>query len=394
MKRVHVVFEASADGPLEVLEGRTPMQMARNHHASRVAGQGCVGGILPEPGLPVWRPECLLAGLTGVAPADALAVRRGPVEAAAIEQGWGEPVSFVYRGNLITRDHDNLRDAQVAGLSSQETLELAQALDEGLSDLGVSIRPTGPATLAVGVRALEGLCPEGLPPFGLADGEAPVRWPESTDWPRITACVERAGALLAGHPLNEVRVDLGEDPANGLWLWGGGRPPAAPRGPRGRVIARSVLGRGLAAWRGWDLLEPRDPWQAPEGPPRPWLSVRDLVESLRLHDDLLILVPAPKAGGGYGSGVDKVRSLDHVDQRLLGPLLDILDAYRPYRLTLAADSAVSTETLRPERTGAPVVLAGDGIVSDSVVRWEEQTCFDGRLGRMKLQDFLELVETV
>jgi 2,3-bisphosphoglycerate-independent phosphoglycerate mutase len=56
---------------------------------------------------------------------------------------------------------------------------------------------------------------------------------------------------LAGHDVNAVRRDLGENPATDIWLWGQGRPkslePFEKRfGVRGAVIAAVDLIRGIA----------------------------------------------------------------------------------------------------------------------------------------------------
>ena len=322
-----------------------------------------------------------------------MAWRRGPVEAAAAGREWPAPVGFVYRGNLCTLDGGVLRDAQVSGLSAGETAELAQALDDGLAGEGIRVLPTGAGTVAVGMCEMEAPYPEGVAPFAHVGAEVSAAWPGRSKWPRLQVALEVAERILGRHPLNDVRVDLGENPANGLWLWGGGAP-VRPRAHEsgGGMVTRSVLGRGVAALRGLDVIEPADPWRDPRQDPRHadpvLLPVREVVEALRTKDLLLVHVAAPRPGGGFGSAVDKVRALDHVDQRLLGPLLELLRAYRPCRMILAADAAVSTETLRPQRVPVPVVVAGDGIAADSTTRWEEETCLQGRLGRMNLQDFL------
>jgi 2,3-bisphosphoglycerate-independent phosphoglycerate mutase len=285
-------------------------------------------------------------------------------------------------------DDGILRESPVSGLTVGETGELAQALDDGLAGRGVWVLCTGPGTVAVGFCDAAVPYLEGEAPFAHVGKEVAAADPGRVRLPWLQACLDRAAEVLAAHPVNAIRVDLRENPANALWLWGGGPPPTACTEGGGVMMTRSVLGRGVAALRGMHVIAPPDPWAVPREAERVLAPVPDLVRALQSQDLVLVHVAAPRPGGGYGSGVDKVRALDHLDQRLLGPLLDVLDAYRPFRIVLATDAAVSTETLQPQRIATPVVLAGDGVAADAATRWEEQTCLAGRLGRMNLQDFL------
>ena len=203
--------------------------------------------------------------------------------------------------------------------------------------------------------------------------------------------MERVAEILAVHPVNDVRVDLGENPASDLWLWGGGRridpeTVATPLTGRSAILTGSLQGAGLAALCGMDRIPLESPWRDVIWQGK--LPLRELVEVLRERDRVVVYVEAPHGGGVYGSGVDKTRALDHLDQSLLGPLLELLDAYRPFRVILMTDSAVSTESGLPLAAPVPVVVSGDGITADEVMRWDEDACVSGALGRMNLEDFL------
>ena len=63
----------------------------------------------------------------------------------------------------------------------------------------------------------------------------------------------------------------------------------------------------------------------------------------------------------------------------MGPLLDLLEAFRPYRILLVSDGAVSTEARHPTSGSVPMVVAGEGIKADEAPRWDEEACALGSL---------------
>ena len=193
---------------------------------------------------------------------------------------------------------------------------------------------------------------------------------------------------------NEVRVDLGENPANALWLWGGGTaealgPLRAQSRPDGLVLSRGRTARAVANLTGMSYLEHKDPFA--EEPEPQVVPVVALVEALRGRDLILVHVPSPHEMGGYGDATRKVRALDRLDINLLAPLKTVLDAYRPYRLALLPDGAVSSDTGLPLADALPVLLAGEGIEPDEVDRWDEPACAGGGLGSMDIEHFSQIL---
>src|SRR4029079_8338300 len=70
----------------------------------------------------------------------------------------------------------------------------------------------------------------------------------------------RSRPLLDAHEVNQVRRDLGENPATSIWLWGQGAIPRLPSfkdrfGLNGAAITAVDLIRGVALSVGWRLIE-------------------------------------------------------------------------------------------------------------------------------------------
>ncbi len=156
------------------------------------------------------------------------------------------------------------------------------------------------------------------------------------------------------------------------------------------MLSASLLGKGIALLLGFDCLE----WPSArreDGSPGTF-PFPDVVRMFREKDRIVVYAPSPIAGGQFGSAVEKVRGLDRLDQEVLGPLREILDAYRPYRIALIAGGVLSSRTGAAQPRPAPVVLAGEGIEPDAVQSWDEGACSVGGLGSMNAGDLLRRIE--
>lgn len=389
MKTVTVVYEGVCGRPLADLDDRTPLEAARCHHAARIAARGRCGVIEPMSGQRAWPQAALLGALSGIALDVSLGLRRGPVEAVTVEDALPSAGS-VFRGDFVTLDEGIIESSRVAGLGWEETQELASALNQGADAESVRVAATGPGTVAVGfpVAHVHDFDPE--PPYDVRGRVARERWPSGKSGQHVRSLLERAGDVLGQHPVNEVRLDLHENPANGLWLWAGGPPvrsgPLVPRATPFGVVTNSQLGRGIAALCGATAVGLTIPWSAEEEDPV-W-SLPELVELLRRCETLMVYLEAPREAGQYGSPVEKVRALDVLDQMVLGPLVQVLDdGFRPYRILLIAEGGACAETGRRFAAPLPAVVAGDGITPDEAKRWEERACAKGGLGSMTLSCF-------
>ena len=369
MKTIVVVVSGAAGPPVDALAHRTALQAARAHHATTLALRGSSGWI--DAGDEAHRrPLSRLAICLGVDRGVAEPWRAGPVEAAGI--GWDlPPASRIYRGTLVTLEGEQVCDRLAGKITMAETEALAECVAGALAGDGVDCRATGPGVTALALTR-----------------------PGDEENPPLDDLRARAHAALRDHGVNSVRLDLGENPANGLLLSDGGlvaapltpadRPPAA-------ILSGSQEGRGLAALTGAVLYPLDDVW----GDERhPWRIRPDLIEGFRKwrHVVVDLRVPAPDAADSAEAMVSVVRAVDFLDQVVLGPLFAVLEAFRPARILLVAAAAEGVE-MPPALFRFPAVLAGDGIRADGVERWDEDACVEGGLGGMKLAHFMsEMME--
>ena len=389
MKTALILYEGMADRPDPVFEQRTPLEVARCATATDLAVSGR-GGLLPAyRNKKDQRSESMLGQALGFS-GDALQdIWRGPLEALAGDTVFDD-AHWIFRADVVTLDDRHLISADVPGITIEETRELADALREPLRELHADLRAIAPGRMIVAVRSEDVVGLRSVPPVEAEGTEWQAAWPKNRRHKWLRSFVETSYQVLSGHPVNHVRVDLGENPANAIWPWGGGQPLAAGQGAAAVdaghlvVMSNGLLARGFAKYVGIDMVELSNPWGTVDGKRQPF-RIAGLVKALHQRDDLVVHVEAPRSGGRYGSPADKVWALECLDHVVLAPLVTVLDAVKPYRIALTVDGAVSgSGKWLKERL--PVIVSGDGIEPDGVGHWDERCCAKGGLGSLTIAD--------
>ena len=395
MKKVIIVYSGAADHPQAELGGRTPLQAARCPEASRLATLGRTGRIRPATQAALFRPEVDLARMIGVHSSEADLLQRGPLTACGV--GLDEDdATFVYTGYLVTFDKDVLVDGSVtASLSTEETEDLLEAVRKVWQREGFILQSRGGGRIVISYKGNASALPVGVPPRSMAGQSV-----DALNWfdkrcDLLSGLMEETRRVLSEHPVNEVRVDLGENPANGLWLWGGGIPsrvhPELPNDDLAMLVGFTDFSQGLGTACGLPRIRLDTPWPLTRRR-APRFKVTPIVQGLRDNDVVLAYLEAPGDLGYYGPSVaDKVRGLEWLDKFVLAPLISILEAYRPYRLLLTTDNLVSSATHLSEPGPRPLVLWGDGIEPDETDHWDEEQALRGSIGEISPGDVLKLL---
>ncbi len=388
------------DRPVRSLSGRTPLEAAALPTFDRLAREGRTG--LADPIEPGAVPDTAAGSLAlfGQSPR---ALRRGPVEAlgAGIELGPGD---VALRGNLATLDEEGRIVDRRAGRIREGAEELAAALDrpplpEEWAGFTIRVRMGTEHRLAVVLQG-DGLSPavagsdpgDGAPP-------GPPLVPRAID-PAEAAAVRTARLLalfeehvrrvLARHPVNRRRVELGLPPANAVLTRGAGRVHRLQRlelaGMPLRIACisgdRTVL--GLAAWLGAETVT---------GPEMTGNLDTDLdakigaaSEALRRNDLVLLHLKGADIAAHDCRPDLKMEFLEAVDRRLD----ELLKAWpgRPLRVAVASDHATLSESGHHSADPVPVLVWGEGIEPDGVDSFTERAVAEGALGRLPLQTLL------
>ncbi len=338
MKYAIVLPDGAADEPVDALDGRTPLEAARKPHIDWISTNGRQGLVYTVP--PGFSPGSDVATLSlfGYDP-QAHYSGRAPLEAAArgIEVA---PDQLVFRCNFVTIVDDVLEDFTAGHISQREADLLIADLNAKLGGRslrfhsGVSYR-----NLLVAHDATEGKL-HCTPPHDIPNRKVAEYLPRGTGAEWVISVMDKARAILAGHDVNLVRRDLGENPATDIWLWGQGRArPIEPFEKRyraaGAVVAAVDLIRGIAKTVGMDVLDVEgatgflDTNYAGKG--------AAAVAALDTYDLVIVHIEAPDEAGHLGDADAKVQAIERIDEFVVGPLLEKLRTFDEWRILVAPD---------------------------------------------------------
>ena len=338
VKYVVLVPDGCADEPVAVLGGKTPLEAAHLPHLQALAAISEVGraAVIPE-GLPPGSDVGNLS-ILGYDP-DVFHTGRAPIEAAAMGVDLA-PGEVAYRCNLVTIDDESTMVDFAAGhLSSEQSHPIIAALDAALGGgrdgvrfyPGVEYRHL----LVVPGDWAEADC---VPPHDLT-GRLAVG-PSGPASPKLRALMEASRSVVS-----EAAARVGST-ATQIWLWGQGTRPQLPDfsnryGVSGRLTSAVDLVRGLGVLAGIEVL---DVPGATAGFDNDYVAQRiACIDSLGDRDFFLLHVEATDEAGHQQNAGEKVASLEAWDREIIGPLLDALPAFGPFRILLMPDHATPVE---------------------------------------------------
>lgn len=259
MKLALVLVDGLADRPHHDLDGQTPLSCATTPHLDRLASAGVVGRVqLFRPRPPVGVEGGLFALLGGDAGSEpggrggfeALAARKPPSGAGRVASA-----------RLLTGVDGRLADLTGADLSDPEARLLIDAVNEALGGPGLKLEHVAGNEALVFLGEGGGPLPLTTPPEFCLRKPLANHLPRGAGGERLAALVRASGEILDAHEVNRVRCDLGEDPANLLWVWGVADLPTSRRWlesriPKGAVVSADRWAQGVALAFGMEAVGP------------------------------------------------------------------------------------------------------------------------------------------
>jgi 2,3-bisphosphoglycerate-independent phosphoglycerate mutase len=302
------------------------------------------------PGLPVTHEHALLS-LFGQDPR-ATDNSAGSLLALTMKIPLGRD-EFAFRCDLVNLYGKTVVDPGAGRIGGQEADLLVQALKDALD--------TDEARFVRGRRWRNLLIVRGAR-FGEVRTRSPATFlgePIKANAPKgpgadvILRLMEQAGDVLEGHEINQVRVDLGENPANGIWIWGGGRPAAVPFPcpAAAAAVGRHPSFLGLAHAAGIVVHEVEEDAGLE--------AVRDqALAALGSREVVLVHLDGGLAASRQGDRDGKTQFLAGADHEVLAPLAEELVASGRGRLLVVASHVSASDTRRDVEGLVPFVLAG------------------------------------
>jgi len=386
VKACLVVLGGAADRPHPALRGETPLQRARLPNVDGILKAGRLGVVRTTPDGASPGFETALPLLLGYRPEEVPPA--GPLESL----GMGRPLradEAAFVADFVTVLDGVLADPSGGRPREAEASVLRDAVNAALGNEG-RLEPGSETWRSVLVLPGEGAagtrCASTHSLGGLA---VRGREPEGPSAARLLEVMRRAAQTLEPHEVNQIRVDLSENPVTGIWPWGGGKAPAletASERVGGRIVAVCGRGypRGLAEAAGLEIADSG----AFDG-----AAADAALKALDAGADCaVLLMRGPEAASLAGDPGRKVQELERLDASVVGPLREGLASRGGHRIAVCADVGISSADRRAFPDPVPFVLAGEGVpAARKAATFTEEAARASDLSVDLAQDFLAYI---
>jgi 2,3-bisphosphoglycerate-independent phosphoglycerate mutase len=376
MKYIILVGDGMADYPIKELGERTPLEAARTPNMDFIAKAGLLGRAKTIPDNMHPGSDVAIISILGYDPAK-FYTGRGPLEA----QNLGitlEEQDVAFRCNLITVSGDKLIDYSAGHISSKEAKVLMKFIDDNLGSErikfypGVSYRNIMLAKKGAQEYLQDLDCQA---PHDIAGQDISKNLPKGKNADFIIKLMEDSRRILENHEVNLVRIDLKENPANMIWLWGQGQKPNMPGfvekyGITGSVISAVDLIKGLGKILGLDVIDVKG---ATGYYDTDYLAkAKASLRSLEKNDFVLAHVEAPDEAGHNGDLREKILAIERFDQLVVGTILEYFKRKKNFRILVLPDHATPV-SLRTHTTD-PICFAifGKEVVAKGFLNYSEK----------------------
>lgn len=332
MKHLVLLLDGMADYPVPELSGKTPMECAKKPNIDFLAAHGEVG--LCKTVADGLKPGSDVANLSvlGYDPAVCY-TGRSPLEAASIGIDL-KPTDVAMRCNLVTlSDEENYADKTMVDycaddISTEEATEIIKFVEEKLGNeiykfySGVSYRHC--LVISNGTTELGTM----TPPHDIS-GRVIGEYLSTADTAKpLLDLMKKSYEILKDHPVNLKRIERGKRPANSIWLWGEGRKPSledfkTKNGISGGIVSAVDLLRGIGkcANMAVPLVKGATGYIDTD-----FTAKKDA--AIKLFEDgtdlVYIHMEAPDECGHRGEVENKIKSIEMIDELVVGPMLQYL----------------------------------------------------------------------
>jgi 2,3-bisphosphoglycerate-independent phosphoglycerate mutase len=329
LKYIVVLGDGMPGQPVASLKGKTTLEAARHPHMDRLASQGEFGlvDIIPK-GMPAGSDVGHLSVL-GYSPKKYY-TGRAPIEAASMNIPLGKN-DVAFRCNFVTlaqkSGHTIMEDYSAGHIETKAAKKLITLLNKKLGTKVIKFFP-GVSYRHIMVWRGGHLPQSSTPPHDISGRPVGSHLPKGKNIALIHDLMNQSREVLKNNSTK----------ANAIWLWGEGKSTKLKSFPKkGGVISAVDIVRGVGVLAGLDIIKvPRvtgfldTNYQG---------KVDYALRTLKKYDFVFIHIEAPDECGHLGDAKKKIRAIEDIDKKILGPLLKGLERLGPYRLLITSDHA-------------------------------------------------------
>jgi len=373
MKYALIIPDGAADIAIESLGGKTVLQAAAIPNLDALAVSGRLGRVSTVPTGMTPGSDVAIMSVLGYDPA-ANYSGRAPIEAAAMGIAT-TPTDIIFRCNLVTILDGIMEDFSGGHITTEESTAIVASLNEQLADEtfrfhpGVSYRHvmvTSPASKFAGLST--------TPPHDIMGQPIALHLPSGAGEAWVCELMQRSVTMLDRHPVNRSRVARGLKPANSIWLWGQGTTPTVEPfrkvyGLEGAVITAVDLVRGLGKLLDFEIIRVKgatgyiDTNYAGKA--------QAACEALDRTDIVVVHVEAPDEAGHNADLKAKLRAIEDIDAKIIGPVVQKLKTFDDWRIMVLPDHPTPVSVRSHTAEPVPFVIAGSNVSASGAASFDE-----------------------
>jgi 2,3-bisphosphoglycerate-independent phosphoglycerate mutase len=399
LKTILFIADGMADRPVKELKWKTPLEAANKPSLNKIAENGICGIIdIISPGVPPGSDTASLA-LLGY---DALKVYTGRGAIEAIGSGLEIlPGDVAFRCNFATITKDSVvLDRRADRIASEEATELTKSLQK--------IKLQKPLQIIFknfiqhrAVLILRGskfsTAVSNSDPERTSEKVLEVKPLNETAEAKLTAKIineltAKFRKVLENHPVNKERIKRKLPPANIILCRSAGtvpniRPLPEIYGVKTSCIAVASPIRGVCKIAGIKLVDVK---KATGTPQTNFIAKANAtLQALKSNDLVISHLKATDIASHDGNANHKIELIEKIDQTL-GYIMKNINLNSTY-LVVTADHTTSSTTRNHEGDPVPVAITGPHVRRDNVKEFDENSCSQGGLNRIKGMDLMPIL---
>lgn len=378
MKYIIIVPDGMWDQPIEELGHKTPLEASHRTNMDHLARNGMTGLVKTIPDKLHPGSEIGNLALLGYNPEQCF-TGRAPLEAAnlGIELKENE---IAFRCNLVTIVNGKMEDYSAGHISTKEAGQLIETLNAKMDEpdirfvAGKSYRHLLVMTVRNVADYMKIKC---TPPHDIIGQEIKKFLPQGAANTHLLKFMEKSEKILTEHPINKVRVDLRENPANRIWLWGQGTKPQLPAfkekfGLSGGIISAVDLINGIGRLAGLEVISV--PGITGYYDTNYAGKAQYAIDFLKHNDFVFIHIEGPDEAGHNGDFKAKIHCIEQIDRQIIGPIFQHFDKTQDVRILVTPDHPTPVKLRTHTRDAVGFVLYGKGIATNESEVYTETSC--------------------
>ncbi|MBN1985594.1 MAG: cofactor-independent phosphoglycerate mutase [Prolixibacteraceae bacterium] len=397
MKYIIILGDGMSDEPLKNYGGKTPLQMAKKPHIDWLAKHGRAGQLITVPDSMHPGSEVANMAVLGYN-VEKVFEGRGVLEAASMGVKLG-PGDLAMRCNLITIQHEKIKNHSAGHISSEEASEIISFLNQNLASeqvrfyAGVSYRHL--LVVKNGVKDLICTPPHDVPGIRFLDVAVKAKTEKAEATSRLlNDLILKSQKLLENHPVNIKRQEAGKEPANSIWPWSPGYKPAMPTlnemfgVKKSAVISAVDLIQGIGVYAGMEVIQVEGATGLfntnYEG------KAKAAVDALKENDLVYLHIEASDEAGHEGDVELKTKTIEYLDQRVVKYILEETDKMdEEVVISILPDHPTPCALRTHTRDAVPFIIYKKGMQPDKTEVYDEFDVKNGSFGLLKGDEFIK-----